>query len=103
LVPTPSMLATSAGSRIPGKLTRNNPPNPPIFPSTCGPCVWLTNAPMSRFSLFARSTSTPARAYAFPFFVISVGEADSFPRRRQRLPYKWPAALLRISNSITRS
>ena len=53
------------GSRIPGKLARNNPPNPPIFPSTCGPCVCLTNAPMPRFSLFARSTSTPARAYAF--------------------------------------
>src|SRR5215211_3825401 len=64
-VPIPSMLATSTGSRIPGKLARNNPPNPPIFPSTCGPCVCLTNAPMSRFSLFAKSTSTPARAYAF--------------------------------------
>src|SRR5262249_55939800 len=64
-VPTPSTLATNTGSRIPGKLARNNPPKPPIFPSTCGPCVCLTNAPMPRFSLFARSTSTPAQAYAF--------------------------------------
>src|SRR6266550_654095 len=64
-VPTPSMLATNTGSRIPGKLARNSPPNPPIFPRTCGPCVCLTNAPMPRFSLLARSTSTPARAYAF--------------------------------------
>src|SRR5258707_314409 len=42
-VPTPSTLATKTGSRIPGKLPRNNPPNPPIFPSTCGPCVCLTS------------------------------------------------------------
>src|SRR5512132_1077730 len=64
-VPTPSILATRTGSRIPGKFPRNSPPNPPIFPSTCGPCVCLTNTPMWRLSSFAKSTSTPARAYAF--------------------------------------
>src|SRR6476620_4312404 len=88
-VPTPSTLATKTGSRIPGKLGRNNPPNPPIFPSTCGPCVCLTNAPMPRFRLFARSTSTPARAYAF--FIASccratAAVANSF-RQAKRLPY----------------
>src|SRR6516162_2997821 len=88
-VPTPSTLATNTGSRIRGKLARNNPPNPPIFPSTCGPCVSLTNAPIPRFSLFARSTSTPARAYAF-FTIIrcraTAPVANSF-RQATRLPY----------------
>src|SRR4030095_6809960 len=44
---------------------------------------------MPRFSLFARSTSTPARAYAF-FTVIrcraTVPVANSF-RQAERLPY----------------
>src|SRR5215831_12881820 len=87
-VPTPSTLATNTGSRTPGKLARNNPPNPPIFPSTCGPCVCLTNAPIPRFSLFARSTSTPARAYAFTFIRCraTASIANSF-RQAQRLPW----------------
>src|SRR5438034_2205295 len=88
-VPTPSMLATSTGSRIPGKPARNNPPNPPIFPSTCAPCVCLTNVPILRFSLFAKSTSTPARAYAF-FTIIrckaTAPVANSF-RQAKCLPY----------------
>src|SRR5438552_9668926 len=88
-VPTPSMLATSTGSRIPGKLARNNPPNPPIFPSTCGPCVCLTNTPMSRFSLFAKSTFTPARAYAF-FTIIrckATAPVTNTFRQAKCLPY----------------
>src|SRR4030095_7426906 len=88
-VPTPSTLATRTGSRIPGKLARNNPPKPPIFPSTFGPCVCLTNAPMPRFNLFARSTSTPARAYAF-FTIIrcraTAAVGNSF-RQAKHLPY----------------
>src|SRR5262245_57888526 len=86
-VPTLSVLETRMGSRIPGKVARNNPPNPPIFPSTCGPCVGLTNAPMPRLSLLPRSTSTPARTYAF-FTVIRCGttaQANSF-RQAKRLP-----------------
>jgi len=51
-----------AGSRIPGKFARNNPPKPPILPSTCRPCVCFTSDWMRRLSLFASSTSTPARA-----------------------------------------
>src|ERR1700730_13623332 len=70
-VPTPSMLATKIGSRIPGKFARNNPPKPPILPSTSRPCVCLTSEWMRRLSLLARSTSTPARAYAFFVFVMS--------------------------------
>ena len=42
-VPTPSMLATRTGSRILRKCAVNNPPKPPILPSTCGPCVRLTS------------------------------------------------------------
>src|SRR5215831_12420251 len=87
-VPTPSMLATRTGSRIPGKFARNNPPNPPIFPSTCGLCVCLTNAPISRFSLFPRSTSTPARAYAF-FTIMRCSTTASVAnlfRQAKRLP-----------------
>jgi len=41
-----------------------------------------------------RSTSTPARAYAFFFFVISVGEADSFPREGNAFPTKSDDRLL---------
>src|SRR5438067_10325896 len=89
-VPTPSMLATSTGSRIPGKLARNKPPNPPIFPSTCGPCVCLTRDWICLFTRLLRSTSTPARAYAF-FTIIrcraTASVANSF-REAKRPPYK---------------
>ncbi len=97
-VPTPSMLATSTGSRIPGKLARNNPPNPPIFPSTCGPCVCLTNAPMPRFNLFARSTSTPACAYAFSRSYV-VGQPLRLPIRFGRRS-ACPTIHLRSVNSV---
>src|SRR6516165_2164017 len=83
-VPTPSTLATRTGSRMPGKVARNSPPNPPIFPSTCGPCVCLTSVPMPRFNLFARSTSTPARAYTF--FTIIRCRATASVANRFRQP-----------------
>ena len=50
------------GSRIPEKFGANKPPNPPMFPSTSGPCVLLTRAWMRRLTRLPRSTSTPASA-----------------------------------------
>src|SRR4029077_13596111 len=88
-VPTPSTLATNTGSRMPGNLAEKNPPTPPNLPSTCGPCVRVTNAPMPRFSLLARSTSTPARAYAFFTFICcraTAPVANSFWQAKH-LPY----------------
>src|SRR5438132_3328434 len=88
-VPTPSMLATSTGSCIPEKLARNKPPKPPIFPKTCGPCVWLTSDWIRRLSLLPRSTSTPARAYAF--FIgggtRAVASASFQIREQRRMPF----------------
>src|SRR6266508_492917 len=74
-VRTPLMLATRTGWRIPGKFARNKPPKPPILLNTCGPCVCLTSDWMPRLSLLPRSTSTPARAYAF-FRVVIPSRAD---------------------------
>src|SRR3954471_17319102 len=53
---------------MPRKFGAKRPPKPPIFPSTSGPCVLFTRAWMRFLTRLPKSTSTPARAYAFVFF-----------------------------------
>src|SRR5579883_1074393 len=67
LVPTPSTLDTSTGSAYLRVSKANNPPNPPTLPSTSRRCVEASNFGRPLFTLFPRSISTPAAAYAFCF------------------------------------
>ncbi len=59
LVPTPSALATSTGSRSRAGSSRNRPPNEPISESTPGVKVARASALMRRTVSLPASMSTP--------------------------------------------
>ena len=59
LVPTPSALATSTGSRIPAEDSENRPPKDPISESTPGVNVPFASERMRRTTSLPASMSTP--------------------------------------------
>ena len=67
LVPTPSVLETNTGCLYFFTSSAKSPPNPPTLPSTSGRCVDASNCGSVAFTLFPKSISTPALAYAFCF------------------------------------
>src|SRR5258708_5191270 len=80
LVPTPSQLATSTGSRHLRRSRENKLPKPPISASTCGVNVPRASAAMRCLAWSARRMFTPASAYV---------EAFKWPILTQAVPATW--------------
>src|SRR5262249_27383853 len=78
LVPTPSVAATSTGSRYPARLRSNNPPNPPISAAAPGRAVARTKGLIRSTVRLPASISTPACAYVRPRFCSPM--MDPLPR-----------------------
>ncbi len=76
LVPTPSVLSTSAGLRIPAG-TRTIPPNAPTLPTESAVRVPATATAIRAFASSALARSTPAAAY-------SPADVTPAPRRGSR-------------------